>query len=266
VSTNVADVTCEMTDSAAGRRTMFSVTLGDGSTHSCRKLLLATGVIDVLPDVAGVEEFYGRSVHHCPYCDGYEHRDESIAAYGQGASAAGLALNLLTWSSRITACTDGTALSTSQRRRLRRNGIGLREERIVQLEGANGKLERLVFVNGPALDCTAMFFNTEHLQRSPLAEQLGCDQDRAGHIITSRKQRTRRPGLFLAGDADGDVQFVIVAAAEGATAAVAINKELQAEDRGEKRAEPIVGSVARGRRRRTKPPVEGPGVREPSRA
>ena len=103
-----------------------------------------------------------------------------------------------------------------------------------------------VFVAGPPLECDALFFNTEQFQRSALPDRLGCERRDGQQVRTYDKQRTCRPGLFLAGDADGDVQFVIAAAAEGARAAVAINRELQDEDRGESRAQ--------RRRAATRPP------------
>ena len=230
--------------------TCFEIITDAGRRATCRKLLLATGVVDRLPEVEGVRPLYGRSVHHCPYCDGWEHRDGHLVAYGWGAKAAGLALSLRTWSERVTACTDGRSLDADDRRRLARNGIAVREERVVRLEGADGRLARIVFAAGPPLACEAMFFNTEHGPRCELAGRLGCEYDEQGHVRTSGKQRTPIPGLFLAGDADGDVQFVITAAAEGATAAVAINRELQDEDRGEV---PTGGRDGVGRARRERP-------------
>jgi thioredoxin reductase len=101
------------------------------------------------------------------------------------------------------------------------------------MEGQQGRLRRLHFVAGPSLDCDALFFNSRPRQRSRLPMMLGCECDDSGLIRTAGKQGTGVCGLFLAGDADGDVQFAIVAAAEGAIAATAINRELQDEDRGD---------------------------------
>ncbi len=211
----------------------FVAELADGRRLSGRRLLLATGVRDVLPQVPGLRDYYGRGVHHCPYCDGWEYRGRPLVALGQGARAVGLALALRTWSDRVTACTGPTRVDPAQRARCAENGIALRRERIVRLEGAGppeGRLERVIFESGPPLECAALFFHTQQWQQSQLAAALGCGYTPAGHISTRHRQRTRVPGLFLAGDADGDVQFAIVAAAEGATAAVAINRELQDED------------------------------------
>lgn len=212
----------------------FEVGLDTGERLRSRKLLLATGVRDELPEIPGLKELYGTSVHHCPYCDGYEHRDRPLAAYGPGRAAIGLALSLRTWSAEVTACTDGRGgVRREERERLAAAGVALRTERVTRLESEGGRLARIIFESGPPLACEALFFNTGQAQRSPLALQLGCRLNRQGGVRTSSRQHTDVPGVYLAGDADKDVQFVIVAAAEGATAAVAINRELQGEDRGE---------------------------------
>ncbi len=229
----VDDARCLPPGEKPGPPAAFEVATEDGRRFSCRKLLLATGVRDILPPIDGAVEYYGRGVHHCPYCDGWEHQDRSLVAYGAGKAAVGLALSLKTWSDRVTACTGGERVAPKERDRLGRIGIALRTERIVRLDGDEEALRRVVFESGPDLDCDALFFNTDQAQRSQLPALLGCEPKGHGQVRTHDKQRTRLPGLFLAGDADGDVQFVIVAAAEGARTAVAINRDLQEEDRGE---------------------------------
>ncbi|GMU25091.1 MAG: hypothetical protein AMXMBFR13_51620 [Phycisphaerae bacterium] len=220
----VVDVSCQ--PGAVG------VLLSDGTRLHARKVLLATGIRDRLPVIEGVEEFYGRSVFHCPYCDGWEMRDQRLAAYGPAKEASGLALSLLTWSRDVVVCACGDArLSRRRLRELKRLGIPIRSERIVRLEGHEGVLERIIFENGEALPRRALFFNTGQGQRSGLAARLGCRFDTNGHVHTDRRGRTGVTHLYLAGDAAGEVQFAIVAAAEGASAAVAINQELQEEDR-----------------------------------
>jgi thioredoxin reductase len=207
----------------------FGLSLVDGRSLASRKLLLATGVQDVLPDVPGMREYYGRGVYHCPYCDAYEHRDCCLAAFGQADAAVGLALSLRTWSRDVAVYTHGNTAAATDRQRLARNGIQLVERPLRQLEG-DEVLREIVLDNGTRLACSALFFSTDQFQRSDLPRQLGCKFDDE-QVQTRRKQRTNVPGLFLAGDADGDVQFAIVAAAEGATAGVAINRELQEEER-----------------------------------
>lgn len=221
----VADARCE-----EGKH--VEILLEDGRMLQGRKLLLTTGIVDVLPDVPGIEDFYGTSVWHCPYCDGWEQSDQPLAVYGDPRHSTGLALSLLTWTDKITVCTDGaTDLDGECVARLEKHHLPIRTEKIVRLEGTDGRLERIAFESGEPLACRGLFFNTDQWQRSPLADKLGCRFDERGHVSTDPAGRTGVCNLFMAGDANGDVQFVIVAAGEGATTAVAINKELQEEDR-----------------------------------
>jgi thioredoxin reductase len=210
----------------------FAVSLRHAGSYRCRKVLLATGVVDCVPAIAGVEHFYGRSVHHCPYCDGWEKRGQPLVAYGRGEKGCGLALLLTLWSHDIVLCTDGPAeLSDGQRRQLARHGIAVREELIACLEGtAEGVLERVVFVTGAVLTRRALFFNTGQTQRSSLFDKLQCNFTGKGGVESRDQEETNVAGLYVAGDASRDVQLIVVAAAEGAQAAVAINKALLQED------------------------------------
>ena len=209
----------------------FEVELDGSQTVTARKLLLATGIVDELPPIAGIEEFYGQSVHHCPYCDGWEVRDRPLAVYGPGRRGYSLALELTAWSRDLTLCTDGpTTLARRDLERLRRNGIAVRQEPIARLEGTDGMLERVVFQAGEPLACRALFFSTGFHQRSDLAARLSCQFTKKGAVKTSEYEATDIPGLYVAGDASRRVQLVIIAAAEGAAAAFAINTDLLKED------------------------------------
>jgi thioredoxin reductase len=207
----------------------FDVTVERGTKLRARTVLLATGVRDQLPDVPGIEECYGVSVHHCPYCDGWEVRDRALAVIGNGAGAAGLALSLKTWSDRVTLCTNGRArLSRTQRDQLAAQHIGIREERLQRAEHTEGRVTGLVPRHGGMIACEAVFFATGQTQQSGLPRNLGCEFTRKGTVKTDHLGQTCVGGVFVVGDASRDVQFVIVAAAEGAKAGVAINKALQA--------------------------------------
>ena len=210
----------------------FHLVLDTGEELAARKLLLATGVKDRLPEIAGITEFYGQSIHHCPYCDGWEWRDRPAAVYGTGQHGYALALSLLTWTCDIVLVTGGpSGLDEGQARDLEAFGIPVREELIARVEGSDGRLEQIVFASGEVLPRRALFFSTGQEQHCELAEKLGCAFNDKGTVETAEEERTNVPGLFVAGDASRDVQFVIVAAAEGAKAAVAINEELQEENR-----------------------------------
>lgn len=209
---------------------LFCVTLGTDREEHSRFLLLATGVVDELTAIPGLEDCYGRSVFHCPYCDGWEWRDRRLAALGRGRDCAGLALGLKTWSRDVVACTNDAPLDRRTRERLRRNAIEIRTDRIARLDHDDGVLRAISFAGGDARPCEALFFASGQHPQSPLATSLGCRLDQRGAVRTGARCATNVGGLFVAGDASRDAQFVVVAAAEGVKAAVAINKALQREE------------------------------------
>lgn len=218
---------CTHVTAAHAKEGGFEVVLDDNSRYQSRKLLLATGVTDELPAVAGMKRFYGAGVFHCPYCDGWELRDEPLAAYGK--SACGLAVALKAWSADVVLCTDGAAaLKADDEARLERLGIRIYRQKLARLEGGE-KLEQLVFEDGTVLPRRGLFFSTGQTQRSPLAADLGCRFNRKGTIQTGKLEGTNVPGVYVVGDASKDVQLAIVAAAEGAKAAIAIHTALQEE-------------------------------------
>lgn len=210
----------------------FVVNDANEKVYRSRKLLLATGLKDNLPELEDVETFYGKSIHHCPYCDGWESRDKAIAIYGPEHHGVGQALAMKNWSADITLYTDGTdGLRHEDMELLKRNEVKVCEEKIARLEGEDGMLQYIVLTNGEKRPQQAMFFSLGTEQHSDLGEQLGCEFTSSGLIRTKKLQHSNIPGLFVAGDAARDMQLVIVAAAEGAKAGVAINMELQEEER-----------------------------------
>jgi thioredoxin reductase len=201
----------------------FEVVLNDGTRVSCRKLLLATGVVDNLPQIPGAEEFYGKFIFHCPYCDGWEVRGQTLVVYGNGARGHGLSLDLKNWTDKVVLCTDGPAeLSPDEIEDLRFHSISVIEDKIESIQSNR----TMRFVNGKNFEFGAMFFTLGQRQRSHLAETLACEFSDKGAVRTSNYQVSSVPNLYVAGDASEDLQLVIVAAAEGAKAAFAINKTL----------------------------------------
>jgi thioredoxin reductase len=227
-------VECRETEVLEARRDgdAFEVVLSDGSRERARRLLLATGLDQNLPEVDGFETYWGHGVHSCPYCDGYEARDKPLIAYGHGPGAKGLALELTVWSADVTLCTDGreTDFSDKDRARLDRHGIRVMEAPLSRLEGDGDRPSRLVLGDGTALPCHAIFLMPEACLPSELIRQLGCELTRKGTVPTEEYEKTNVPGLYVAGDASRRVQFAVVAAAEGAMAAFAINTELLRAD------------------------------------
>lgn len=209
----------------------FVMSLTGGRRVRARKLLIATGLWDIVPPIPGIEPLFGRSVFQCPYCDGWEMRHRRIAVYGKRQRGFQMARAMTAWATDIVLCTDGRAgYSTSERRQLERNGIQLVQKPIDRLEGTRGKLRAVVFATGERLERDALFFDTPSRGQSKLAESLGCLFDRHGGVLCGDYEATSVPGVFVAGNIIRDVQLSIVAAAEGARAAFGINRALTRED------------------------------------
>jgi thioredoxin reductase len=188
----------------------FEFTSSDCRKGFARKVLLATGLVDEVPDLPGIDALYGRSVHHCLYCDGFEHRGEPIAAYGPGDKGAGLALMMTQWSVDVVLCTGGEGEVTSPTaQRLGERGIKIFPDRIISLEGDSGRLNRIRFQNGHTIDRSVMFFTTGCHQKSDLSKILGCRRDEKGGVTTDPlTEETSVPRVYVAGDASRDVLLV----------------------------------------------------------
>jgi len=221
----------EVTDVARDSENRFRVVLNGDRSELARKMLIATGVMDQLPALPRIEAFWGKSVHQCPYCDGWELRGAPIAVYGKRSRGLEMARAMTAWTSDIALCTDGPAgLKASDRQHLARNGVELIEERIADLAGENGQLSEVVFASGRRLPRRALFFDTPCVSQTQIARKLGCQLTRKGSIRCGRYEATSVPGVFVAGNIIEDVQLAIVAAAEGTRAAFGINRSLTRED------------------------------------
>lgn len=216
---------------ATRQQDAFTVRLRNGSEVRARLVLLATGLVDQLPDLPGVRQFYGQSVHHCPYCDGWERRDQALAVHGGRTASAELAIELRLWSRDLVICSDGPPEWTAtDGERLARLGIGVREEPIAALEGEGGDMRGIRFADGTFLERQALFFSPFQWQHSPLAQSLGCRFNPEGLIECGTDTGTGVAGLYVAGNASHGLQLVIMAAAEGTQAAFSMNQALVASD------------------------------------
>ncbi len=204
----------------------------EADKFSARMLLLATGLVDELPQIEGFRQFYGVTVHNCPYCDGWEHRDQPMAVLGGNKDAAELALELLLWSKDVVLCTNGPPQCERKTLdRMKHNGVRIVDAPIARLKGTGSKLEFICFCDGSELERAALFFSPGQHQRSHLAEQLGCEFcEEDGCIQCDENAATCVPGVYAAGNASRGVQLIIAAAAEGMQAAFAINTSLLEAD------------------------------------
>jgi thioredoxin reductase len=201
---------------------------GHPTTIMARRVLLATGVDDILPPLPGFRELWGSSVLHCPYCHGYEARDQPLAVYGQGKAVVGLALLMSRWSSEVIIVTNGPGhLTDYARQRLRRQRIAVREEPIARLVGTvRGGLRCVEFTDGTYVECKALFLHPPQEQRSPLAADLGARLTSKGAVWVDKQGQTTVPGLYAAGDMVPGQQQALLAAASGSKAAICLNEGL----------------------------------------
>ncbi len=223
------------TEQLEGER--FRVYVGDGEevkrTFDARRLLLTTGLRDLLPDCEGFRDFYGATVFHCPDCDGYEISGKRVAVFSRGKAGAELALYLLTWTTQITLITQ-EGLAEAYSKKLAEFNIACINQNIERLAGdiTAHKLERVIFANGDTLECDALFFHLGTEPASELHTRLGCKLDEeCGLVWIDENQQTSVKGVYAAGDLTPKSQLAVVAAAEGAMAAIHIHHSLIPDER-----------------------------------
>lgn len=209
----------------------FVATLKDGSNERSRLLLLATGLVDEFPDIEGFHQFYGKTIHHCPYCDGWEHRDQPLGVFGGKVEGAELAEEMYLWSRDLILFTNGEREYEAEHRdTLERLGIRVVEDQVKAFEGEGEKLRGVRLRSGEFIPREAVFFSPGQYQRSPLAKQIGCAFAEDGGVKCDDNTATDIPGVYAVGNATCGLQLVIIAAAEGTQAAFAMNEELSKRD------------------------------------
>jgi len=197
---------------------------------NARRLLLATGLRDLTPDCPGFRDFYGWSVFHCPDCDGFEVRDKRVAILSRGKNSLGFTENLLTWTRKLTLLTDGDEISSEERAKFGELEIPVRTDTVIALGGdkSTKQLQRVVFAEGETLECDALFFNLGTELATDFHETLGCRLDPECDLLwVDDTQQTSVKGVYAAGDITPHSQLAVVAAAEGAMAAIHIHRSLQ---------------------------------------
>jgi thioredoxin reductase len=221
----------EVIDAGKNQSGTFMVSTENGKNFYSKKMILASGIKDNLPDLQGADLCYGKSLFHCPYCDGWESRDKIIAIYGIKKKGYEQAKAMKNWSNKVLLFTDGREeLLDKQFKILKKLNIPVYTEKIERLLQKSGKITGIKLETGQTIKCEVMFFNTGFSQRSNLGEKLGCRYTKKGSLKNDDEQHSNISGLFVAGDAARDMKLVVVAAAEGVKAAVAINQELEKEE------------------------------------
>jgi thioredoxin reductase len=211
--------------------TGFEITSSDNSQLQARRILLATGLHDELPPLEGIEGLWGKSVFHCPYCDGYEVRGKAVAVYGVDDGSLHQLMMLRNLTDNLTLCIDdGWKLTGTQRDNLTRFGIKVIEEPIAALESVGAQIEAIRFADGTSLSCDALFIRPKTTHRTPFARDLGCKVNEHHVVQVDIRGRTSVEGIYAAGDLSSPMRSVAIAVAQGAAAAYGINADLIEHD------------------------------------
>jgi thioredoxin reductase len=201
------------------------------SVETTRTVILATGMLDEVPDIPGFAAVWGTSAHTCPYCDGFEHRDERIAVLAGGARGEHLALLLRQWSDDVVLLSNGPHdIAADQLARVQARGVPVITTPVVALDSEDGRLRSVRLADGHSLDRDALFFYVGWRLRTDLAGALGCELRDDGSIVVDSEQATSVDRVYAAGNCADPRALVPTAAGSGVAAAVAINARLSVED------------------------------------
>lgn len=208
----------------------FSVELSSEDTFYAKKIILASGVKDIMPDIPGFTECWGISVIHCPYCHGYEVRNEVTGILSDGDLAYEFSKLVFNLTKELTLFTNGkTKLTHEQVEKLRQNTINLNEDEIVKLEHENGNIQKIIFKNGNEVSLKALYAKIPFEQNIDVSE-LACELTEHGFIKVDFMQKTSVPGVFACGDNTTMMRSVANAVAQGNFAGAMVNKELSEEE------------------------------------
>ncbi|CAN5391904.1 NAD(P)/FAD-dependent oxidoreductase [soil metagenome] len=209
----------------------FEIHTESGEQFAARKIIFATGIRDILHDIPGIAECWGISVIHCPYCHGYEVKNQKTGILGNGDYAVEFATLISNWTKDLTVYTNGkSSLTDEQNVKLTTHHINIVEHEIDKLVHNNGYLQQIIFKNGQSTLVTALYTRAPFIQHCAIPELLDCALTNDGYIVIDPAQKTTVHGLYACGDNTTRIRTVANAVAMGTTAGMMVNKELIDED------------------------------------
>lgn len=209
----------------------FEIEVATGETFFAKKLIFATGIIDLLPNIDGLQACWGISVIHCPYCHGYEVRNEKTGILGNGDPGFDFARLISNWTKDLTLLTNGASkLKAEQKNRLLQHGINIVEKEIDRIEHDNGYVQHIVFKDGTKETIKAIYAPSPFVQHCKIPEQLGCELTQDGYIKIDHYQETTVKHVFAVGDSAAKMRTVANAVAMGTAAGMAISKTMILEE------------------------------------
>ena len=209
----------------------FEIVTASGDVFTARKILFATGVKDLLPEIDGFAECWGISVLHCPYCHGYEVKNEKTAIIANDEMGFEFAKLISNWTKDLRLCTNGKSeLTLEQTEILKNKSVLILEEEIVSLQHNAGYISNIVFKDGEKVEVKAIYARVPFEQHCALPKDLGCEINEMGYLKVDFMQKTNISGIYASGDATTQMRSVALAVSTGSFAGAVINKELIDED------------------------------------
>jgi thioredoxin reductase len=208
---------------------LFELATSENEQYQSKTIIISTGLKDVLPSIDNISDYYGRSLFHCPYCDGWELRDKPLVVIiGEQVQGFHFIQTIYNWSKDLIVCTNGKAFQNSVQKGLLQNKeIKIIENKIKNFAGKNGQMEKIIFENGESVLRKGGFVMPQLIQSSDFGKQLGCEYNLLGGIAIDSFGRTNIQGVYAAGDASVIAPAqLIIAAAEGVRAAAGVNNDL----------------------------------------
>lgn len=209
----------------------FSIQTASAEWFTAKKLIFATGIKDLMPDIYGFAECWGISVLHCPYCHGYEVRDEPTGILGNGEYGFEFSSLISNWTNQLTLFTSGqSTLTSEQTAKLKLHQIEVVEKEIEKLNHTSGRLKRIFFKDGTVSFIKALYTRLPFEQHCAMPESLGCELTPDGYIKIDSSQKTTVHGVYACGDSTTRIRTVANAVAMGTTAGMMVNKEIIMEE------------------------------------
>ncbi|MCE7038865.1 NAD(P)/FAD-dependent oxidoreductase [Dyadobacter sp. CY312] len=213
--------------SVEGSNNDFVINTDLNKTFTAKKVLFATGVKDIMPDIPGLAACWGITVIHCPYCHGYEVRNQKTGILTNGEAALDFAQLINNWTKDLTIFTNGEAtFSEETRNKIENLGVTINEKLISEIEHENGKLRQIAFPDGTTTVLSALYARLPFTQHTDIPEKLGCEMNEHGLIKTDEMKRTSVSGIYAAGDNTTMMRAVSGAVAAGGMAGAMINRDI----------------------------------------
>ena len=205
----------------------FEIQVTTGETFQANKLIFATGIKDEMPNIEGFSDCWGISMLHCPYCHGYEVRNEKTGIFGNGEYANDLVKLISNWTNDLTLYTNGkSTLTFEQTEKLEKHQIKIVEKEIARFEHRNGYLQNIVFKDGSKAEVKAMYSRNSFKQHCTIPEALGCELNDEGYIKVNPSQETSVDGVYACGDNTSRMRSVANSVAMGTAAGMMASKKM----------------------------------------